>query len=204
MGTCNFHTVNADKTYVLFDYFEEDGERYENEWQFMKDDILCYGIEQGWCDSKLRSFGFGRDNDISIICKEWWFEYKSSGLKYKIEAYITLNPGYYEHCNLDYRLVVDYEEGDTLKDELLDRIVDDFTEDLSSSYISYITGGVASDVWNRGLRNAHRANFEKEASKLINGIIEECEAMCKHLSHDIYRKVGTFSNGGGIYEKCFD
>lgn len=201
MGTCNFHTINADRTYVLYDYFEEDGERYENEWSFLKEDILSFGLERGFDDSKQRSFRFGRDSDISILCKEWWFEYKTSGLKYKIEAYITMNPGYYEHCNLDYRLVVDYEENDTPKDELLDRIVEDFTEDLGNSYISYISGGVANAVWNRGLRKAHEKHFRREAEKFIDNIIEECEHMCKDMSHDTYRRVGVFSNGEGIYEK---
>lgn len=201
MGACNFHTINADKTYVLYDYFEEDGERFENEWSFLKEDILSYGIRKGWEDSKQRSFRFYRDSDISIICKEFWFEYKTSGLKYKIEAYITLNPGYYEHSNLDYRLVLDYEEGDTLKGELLDRIVDDFTESIDNCFISYVTGGAVSKVWNRGLRNAHKKDFENEASKFIDNIIKECEQMCKDMSHDTYRKVGTFSNGEGIYAK---
>ena len=201
MGTCNFHTVNAGSTYVLYDYFEEDGERYENEWAFLKEDILCFGLERGWDDSKQRSFRFCRDSDISVISKEFWFEFKTSGLKYKVEAFITMNPGYYEHCNLDYRLVLDYEEGDTPKDELLDRIVEDFTEDMGNCYISYVTGGLASKVWNRGLRNAHKKNFENEASKFINNIIEECEQMCKYMSHDTYRRVGAFSNGEGIYEK---
>ena len=112
-----------------------------------------------------------------------------------------MNPGYYEHSNLDYRLVLDYEEGDTLKGELLDRIVDDFTESIDNCFISYVTGGAASKVWNKGLRNAHKQNFEKEASCFVDAVISACEMMCKDMCHDIYKRVGTFSNGEGIYEK---
>ena len=37
--------------------------------------------------------------------------------------------------------------------------------------------------------------------KFVDHIIEECETMCHNLSHDVYRKVGAFSNGEGIYDK---
>lgn len=202
MGTCNFHTVNARNVFVLLDYFDEDGERYENEWSFLKEDILCVGLDKGWDDSKSKSFRFGRDYDISVICKEYWFEYRNSGIKYRITAYITMNAGYYEHGNLDYRLVVDYEDSDTPVEEIVDRLVDDFTEDYYSQNISYISGGIITNkIWNIGLRKMQASNFRKSTEEFIDGIVNDCENLCRDLSHTIIRKVGTFSNGEGVYEK---
>lgn len=201
MGTCNFHTVNARNVFVLLDYFEEDGERYENEWSFLKDDIKEYGLTVGWMDALCKSFEFGREVDTAIICQEFWFQYKNSGLKYLITAYITINPGHYEHSNLDYRLVIDCCDSDTPKEDVADIIVDDFIDDKYGTSLCYLSNGVGTKIWNNGLRKMQKHNFEKAITKFVDHIIEECEIMCHNLSHDVYQKVGVFSNGEGIYEK---
>lgn len=204
MGTCNFHTVNANKIYVLYDYFEEDGEIFENEWSFMKDDIKECGISSGWADAKCKSFRFGREYDTAIICQEYWFQYKNSGMKYLITAYITINPGYYEHSNLDYRLVIDYDDTYTSKEDVVDIIVEDFVDDKYGTSLCYLSNGVGTKIWNGGLRKMQKNNFENELAKFVDHIVEECETMCQNLSHDAYRKVGAFSNGEGIYERIDD
>lgn len=201
MGTCNFHTTNASDIYVLFDTFEEDGVTYENEWSFLKEDLLECGRTTGWYDSKGKSFRFGREWDISVLCKEFWFEYRNSGIRYRITAYITMNAGYYQHGNLDYRLVVDYEYSDTPKDEVVDRLVDDWCEPIHYQYLGYVTGGVIKNIWNDGLRKMQACNFRKEIGRFVDSIINECEDFCKSYSHAQFRKVGTFSNGEGVYEK---
>ena len=202
MGTCNFHAVNASDIFVLLDYFEEAGEKFYNEWAFLKEDIVEATRDRGWSPIKDKSFRFCRsDYDIAVVCKEFWFEYSTSGLKYRVVAYITINPGYYEHSNLDYRLVIDYEDSDTHKDDVVDRLIEDWISPMNCSYLSYVTGGIIKNIWNDGLRKMQEGNFRNEAEKFVEGVVKECEDLCSSLSHNRLRLVGSFSNGEAIYEK---
>ena len=93
MGTANFHRTNAQGIYVKYDREnDEDGNLVFYEWDELNNYIRDFGSCDGW-NERDKLFGFGRDVDSAVLSKDFWFEYFSSGFRYKIEAFITLNSG---------------------------------------------------------------------------------------------------------------
>lgn len=200
MGTANFHTVNAEGIYVKYDRWqdEECGELVFREWEELNEEIIRIGELQDWYKNE-KLFGIGWNRDSSVISKDFWFEYFKSGFRYRVEAFITLNQGYYEHCNLDYRLVVDGMEYDENLYDIKDMIVEDFTSDCNCCSLCYSPNN--GEAWNLGLRKMHKVGFERHLEKFLSEIVEECESMCKRLCDEEYRYVCKASNGEVLYEK---
>lgn len=200
MGTSNFHTVNAYRTYVIKDryYNEEDQHSIYIDWREIKESVVCYGEQIGW-DASNKAFGFGRDLDNAVISKDYWFEYSNSGYRYRIEAFITINAGYYEHCNLDYRFVFDGMSEDDNVDDILDMMCEDFVESNNCIPLSY--GNSDNKYWNDGLRKMQAKNFRKAAEWFLDNMVDECEVICKSLCDEQWMSVCRASNGETLYEK---
>ena len=200
MGAANFHKANADSLYVILDrWYDDDEEKYiYREWDELNEEIINLGRSGEWFKSD-RYFGYGRDKDCSVISKDFWFEYFNSGFRYKIEAFITLNSGYYEHCNLDYRLVIDGMDSDENVSDIMDIIVEDFISDCDCCSLCYSPPNGAP--WNIGLRKMHKKGFEKALSSFLSQIISECERKCQQMCDEEWNIVCRASDGECFYEK---
>lgn len=200
MGTANFHAKNANDMYVIYDrYFDEDdGHEVYRDWRDIKEDVTEYGLVCGW-DKVSKSFRFGGDYDTSVLCKEFWFEYSNSGYRYRVDAYITINAGYYESCNLDYRFVLDGMSDDTDVADMREMIVEDFV-DVNNCYpLSYTSS--TPKCWNDGLRKMQRKNFEKALDEFLGNVVGECERFCENACDDTWKAICHASNGECFYEK---
>ena len=200
MGAANFHRTNAEDTYVIYDRYtdEDEGQEVLRDWRDIKDDVVWFGKENGW-EPICKSFGRGMDSDTGILRKEFRFEYSTSGIEYIVDAYITINAGYYEHCNLDYRFILDGSSDDDSLNDILEMMVDDFIEGDSLYYLSYYN--IDKKHWNRGLCIMQKHNFRRAAEEFLDKVKDECEFFCKNRCDDTYRCVARFSNGEAFYEK---
>lgn len=200
MGATNFHYTNASTLYVVYDrYYDEEYEKeIYKDWSEMKCDIQCMGEEYDWIPY-IRSFRFGSDSDTAVLTKEYWFEYSNSGYRYKVDAYITMNAGYYEHCNLDYRLTLDGMDGDDSPEDIVGMMVEDFESPNNCIMLSF--GSSDNKYWNDGLRKMQSRNFRKAAEAFLDSIVEECESMCARMCDDRWKAICHASNGETLYEK---
>jgi hypothetical protein len=98
-----------------------------------------------------------------------------------IKILIVLRYGYYEGANLDYE--VQFSSGSCWEDE------PDFRFDFESR--SYM---------NSGMIKIQSRNAEKWAVKESEEMIKEIEKLFTQVTTP-YRKLGSFSNGEGVYEK---
>ena len=200
MGTVNFHTNNASSIYVVYDRYYDEEDRHEvyRDWREIEQDIQCMGEQGGW-EPYVRSFRWGRESDTAVLTKEYWFEYGSSGCRYRVDAYITINAGYYENCNLDFRLVLDGMDSDERVDDILDMMVEDFTSPNNCVPLSF--GSSNNKYWNDGLRKMQGSNFRKAANEFLEKIVNECEITCEGLCEEVWKPVCYASNGECFYEK---
>lgn len=201
MGTANFHYVNADRAYVIHDSCQdEEYGIFRLDWGDVKWRIEEFGESQEGWEKDDRSFRFGMECDTAVLRKEFEFEYSNSNLRYSICAYLTINCGYYECWNLDYRFVFPGNSCDEDFDDIVEQMVDDFANDYTWCTISDCDQG--KKTWNLGLRKMQVRNFRKAADDFLFKVKEECEQMCLSLCDEPYKLIGSASNGEAFYERC--
>lgn len=193
MGTNNFYSSGKTIFAVLMDYedevFDENGEptgetemRSCEEWEYQ--DLKDYTIElmeqSKFSYSEDGSFNNNRNFEGTLIGSlkaEKWF----GDVEVEVRVNLILRSGYYEGANLDYE--VEYYAGSGYDD----------TINFSYEFESH------SDM-SKGLQIIQTRNAEKWAERITEELTEEVEKIYTRVSTP-YRKLGSFSNGEGVYEK---
>jgi len=185
MGTSNFHTANAQATYVI-DYGEDQDlwdecQEYIGNWlqevdsNFEPDDSLNSNEE-------LRSFP-----SSSIGSIDWELNYLNLNFTYCINIFIR--SGYYEAANLDYEFEwlidgCDYYENTT-------DVISKLEEDLE--YYDIKPG-----IW-----ALHGSRLQTKLESIESEAIQHIESLLTQVSTP-YGVTGHFSNGETIYHKLGD
>jgi len=174
MGTSNFHTANADKTYVVCDYEWDDDNGWM--WEECKENLLSDLIVH------LRTFT--ADKDIKSEDELRSFPTISLGSTYQsvvlmdvgvtITANIFMRSGYYEAACLDWELNIEGSAGDNYCS------MEAFIEDL----LSHLEG-----------------NEKEELRALETNLITEVEKAFAKVSTP-YNLIGSASNGEAFYGKA--
>ena len=186
MGTSNFHTANANSTYVI-----------DPQDEFEYNDILENLIEDFKNVEKTGAFDFNEDDDIKLNTELRSFPARSIGIVYQDFDFLGLNfevhiipvvrDGYYEAGNLDYEFAF-YHDAFSEPFEDIDEIVED-VELYCEDY----------DI-NPGLVKIHIKSLENRLNLLKDFLTEEVENIFKRNSNE-YQVSAQFSNGETWYER---
>ena len=189
MGTSNFHTANADKTYVV-DYgddqymWEECNEyigdhileiiKEDNEQAKTKDKVYFTKCEDQTSHEELRSF------PTSSI---GYFEFSDDFLGVDIEVKVTvfIRSGYYSAANLDWELVVNYNSCEY-------EDYDNFDEECF-----ILDNDIAQSTW-----NLHGTKFIPRVKALVLEATNKAEELFEKVSTP-YNVSAQFNNGETHY-----
>jgi len=190
MGTSNFHTVNASKTFVVQYHPEDDEEApdfwYDEEVEYIKERLSeCKNIGEplGYTIADRDELRCHPSRSLATFYRSK--EYKVAGSRFLVAVQITaiIRSGYYEAASLDWQ--IDY--------DLNDRF-----EDLEEEEIKYDIQYLTDCSDKQAIQYAGYAR--KWASDQKDQMVEELEKEFSKLT-EVYIKLGTFSNGESIYQK---
>jgi hypothetical protein len=194
MGTNNFYSSGKTIFAVLMDYedevFDENGEPTgekemvapdQDDSDNLKDWVKeLFNEQTKFSFSEDGSFNNNRNFEGTLMGSlkaEKWF----GDINVEVRVNLILRSGYYEGANLDYE--VEYYAGSDYDD----------TINFSYEFESH------SDM-SKGLQVIQTKNAERWAEKIKEELTEEVEKIYTRVSTP-YRKLGSFSNGEGVYEK---
>ena len=203
MGTNNFYYRNTSKAFVICENYEQpvlDDDGNET------DETTTVCPESWECEDELENitsslkeqkgkFEYHKYTDLRSEHENRNFPSTYIGTLYTTKNYgdiqceVEINcfarSGYYEAACLDYetKITVDNE---SFYDE---------TPDMLDIFLS------CSPKFNNGMLKIQGGNCEKWCDKTQSEMKEQIEKVFESVSNT-YRKVGSFSNGETIYEKC--
>ena len=179
MGTCNFHKSFAANYYVVDGrrYIDSDGEEYDD-WQegcdviddteYELEAIVENAKEDGWIESEKKWHGDDYD-----LCHKWYKKTLSLGhVDFDIRMEISVCPGYYEACNLDWDLWI---AGPGYYDFHLSDFydVEGLAEEMYEAFSEY------EDEWNEGMIKMQKKNIIKKALDFIREVGLEADDFCR-------------------------
>lgn len=184
MATANFRVKNARAIYAVKD----------------DEDVLCrreiveetfpYDLER-WAD-----------NDTRVICETDDILHKYGNTDF-VQIYVCseihANAGYYEGCNFDYDIKINYGENYALSDY---RDEDDFAEQILYLLENDVPTYGRRYGWNEGLFACNRAKIKKWLNEIILAEIEKCEKACAELCDEKLFCVAVCSNDEAFYQKA--
>ena len=182
MGTSNFHTANAQATYVIDyaddEYIWQEATEHLGQWIHELDPTfeLSESIES---KEELRSFP-------ASSVGYWSYELTYLNILFEVHVNLFLRSGYYEAANLDYEVQWFMEGCDYYND------VDSILSELDFSPTTY-------DI-NQGLWTIHKSNLESNLVQLESNAVSQVEAILAQVSTP-YGVAAQFSNGETIYTK---
>ena len=185
MGTSNFHTANAQATYVIDygddEYIWQEATEHLGQWIHELDPTfeLSESIES---KEELRSFP-------ASSVGYWSYELTYLNILFEVHVNLFLRSGYYEAANLDYEVQWFMEGCDYYND------VDSILSELNYDPTTY---GV-----NQGLWAIHKSTLEDKLNTLQDESITYIESLLEHVSTP-YEVATQFSNGETIYTKLKD
>ena len=181
MGTSNFHTANAQATYVI-DYDED---YMWQECQELLGEHICELDSTFEFDSNLRSDKELRSFPASSI-GYWLTELRYLNNVFGLRVNLFIRSGYYEAANLDYEIEWTLSGCDYYED--IDSIIDEINDDPTTYDIS------------RGIWAMHRSNLADKLATLQDTAINSAESILAQVSTP-YGVTAQFSNGETIYTK---
>ena len=199
MGTPNFHTDNARKTYVVGEHWKESWE-YEDDVRWFLEELLSAAKEKGLEHSKskrepLESYPLSRGYPATAIGMVLEATIEDD---FTLEALPYVRGGYYSAAVLDYEfiLVTPWEEIEVDSKDMdgarldVGELLSDWLEDDDEEYS-------AQEIETR---------VEAVKDKLQHSVelmVEFLEEMYQNLSTP-YIHLATFSNGEAVYRKESD
>jgi len=181
MGTSNFHTENAQATYVI-DYGDN-----EFAWQECQEHLGEWIKELDptfYMDDSIRSEQELRSYPTSSI-GFWEFPTDFLGLNFEFRVNLFIRSGYYEAACLDYELEW-FMDGDCYEE------IDDILTKLSYDSEIY---DIKPGIW-----AIHKSNLDSRLVELQEQSIDQIESILKQISTP-YGVVAQFSNGETIYKE---
>lgn len=185
MGTSNFHTANAQATYVI-DYGDdeflwEEATEHLGDWIHELDTVFEL-------DTSIRSIEELSSFPASSI-GSWSYELTYLNITFEFRINLFLRAGYYEAANLDYEFEWFIEGCDYYED--IDSVIDEINYSPTTYDIS------------RGIWAMHRFNLADKLATLQDTAINSAESILAQVSTP-YGIAAQFSNGETIYTKLKD
>lgn len=181
MGTSNFHTVNAQATYVI-DY---DDDYMWHECQELLGERICELESTFEFDSNLRSDKELRSFPASSI-GYWLTDLHYLNNVFGLRVNLFLRSGYYEAANLDYEIEWTLNGCDYYDDA--DSIIDEIDYDPSTYDI------------NPGIWKIYKSSLTNRLNELEFSLLGNIESILAQVSTP-YGVTAQFSNGETIYTK---
>lgn len=166
----------------------------------------CYTSEQ-WYDlldtvcEESEEIGFVpsyNDGDTVAHRVEQWFYGNGEMFSVELETAIRIKQGYYEAASIGYDVKAWVNGNDC---GLLSRLSEEGLADRIMECLANTTVIGKHDGWNMGLVKSHWPKIRRGVERKLGQTVEQMEKFCEKFSEEIYRRVGSFSNGEAIYEK---